>query len=94
MIEFKEVMCRHCGKMHKGEGLPPSLRGKVSTCRDCYKTYKYESDNAWRKRNPDLIRKYKLKWMKEHQKEVAENWKERTRKWKENTKKRKLKPLT
>jgi hypothetical protein len=52
------MKCPSCEKEHDGYGLPPSLKGKMKICVKCYKELKKKSDNKWRHKHPEKIKKY------------------------------------
>lgn len=78
-----------CGIEHEGEGLPPSKKGKLSTCAKCYKKQKRLKDQEWRSNNKDLLNKYSKNWRIKNPKKVAEAYKNWRQNYKAKRRKRK-----
>ena len=83
-----ERQCPTCKKMHKGEGLPPSLQTRLHLCVSCYKDKKKKSDQEWRNENKDIVKAYKRKYRRNNPDKTRQEWKDRTARWKENKRKR------
>ncbi len=78
------IECPRCSTPHDGEGLPPSLKGKMKMCVGCYKLMKKISDKEWRDKNPGKATIYTRRRRAKDPKAVAQEWRDRTIRHKAN----------
>lgn len=85
------IECPRCNQPHDGSGLPPSLKGKMKMCVDCYKLMKKISDKEWRDKNPGISAIYARHRRAKNPKAAALEWKQRSERYKIKRKLLKLK---
>ena len=86
------MICKKCGKEHDGSGMPPSYKGTIKMCYNCYRIMKNAISKRYFEKNPGMKRVYNKRALEKlTPQQKVDKWKDRTKRWKLNKVLRKAK---